>query len=82
LYYDGIRLEKGRERINLGMPTSIEPSVSVVVPTHNEEYVIAKRIENLLASKSSVGCRNSCCSRTKLQVLGKVVQTGEAQGGS
>jgi cellulose synthase/poly-beta-1,6-N-acetylglucosamine synthase-like glycosyltransferase len=29
---------------------TFEPSVSVVIPTHNEESIIAKRIENLLAS--------------------------------
>lgn len=39
--------EKGDEN---GIDRKFEPFVSVIVPTHNEEMIISKKIENLLSS--------------------------------
>jgi len=50
LYYGKIK----RNRFHYGGEGSInakfEPSVSVVVPTHNEELIVSKKLENLVAS--------------------------------
>jgi cellulose synthase/poly-beta-1,6-N-acetylglucosamine synthase-like glycosyltransferase len=50
LYYGRIHAEKKEMNDKTESGTLIEPSVSVVIPTHNEKSVIPKRIENLLAS--------------------------------
>jgi cellulose synthase/poly-beta-1,6-N-acetylglucosamine synthase-like glycosyltransferase len=50
LVYYGFVGEKKENRKLSYAQASYEPSVSIVLPTHNEENVIAKRIENLLAS--------------------------------
>jgi cellulose synthase/poly-beta-1,6-N-acetylglucosamine synthase-like glycosyltransferase len=50
LYYGKLRPtrnENGKQKFE-GVP---EPLVSVITPTHNEEKIIAKKVENLLASK-------------------------------
>jgi len=47
LYYN--KTKKNRS-IEVFASTEYEPTVSVVVPTHNEASIISKRIENLLAS--------------------------------
>jgi cellulose synthase/poly-beta-1,6-N-acetylglucosamine synthase-like glycosyltransferase len=52
LYYGKIAFRK-RAKDHHVKPvdyTTYEPTVSVVIPTHNEQEVIAKRIDNLLAS--------------------------------
>ena len=51
LYYGKMPSGRGERLEQAGSSSNELPSVSVVIPTHNEEYVIAKRIENLLASK-------------------------------
>lgn len=51
LVYHGRTTKRNIEDSNGGVATSnFEPSVSVVVATHNEEEIISKKIENLLAS--------------------------------
>src|SRR4030067_3879295 len=47
LYYNKARKPHSAEAL---ASTEYEPTVSVVVPTHNELSIISKRIENLLAS--------------------------------
>ena len=47
LYYGKI---KKRRSISVSTNKEYEPSVSVVIPTHNEASIMTKRIENLLAS--------------------------------
>ena len=51
LYYGNIVLRKrASDHANSIDYATYEPTVSVVIPTHNEQDVIAKRIDNLLAS--------------------------------
>jgi len=50
LYYDRLGSGKAKEKSEHDGNEAYEPTVSVVIPTHNEEDVIAKRIDNLLAS--------------------------------
>jgi cellulose synthase/poly-beta-1,6-N-acetylglucosamine synthase-like glycosyltransferase len=52
LYYGKIisRKKAKAHHVNPVEDTTYEPTVSVVIPTHNEQNVIAKRIDNLLAS--------------------------------
>jgi cellulose synthase/poly-beta-1,6-N-acetylglucosamine synthase-like glycosyltransferase len=55
LYYGKIK-KNGREGTGEGNEkVEFEPFVSVVVPTHNEETVISKKIENFLASNYNPG---------------------------
>jgi cellulose synthase/poly-beta-1,6-N-acetylglucosamine synthase-like glycosyltransferase len=55
LYYGTMRSgrNEGNDKLEHACLSSIEPSVPVVIPTRNEEYVVARRIENLLASNYS-----------------------------
>jgi cellulose synthase/poly-beta-1,6-N-acetylglucosamine synthase-like glycosyltransferase len=49
LYYN--KIKKTHSTQNLGEENiKYEPTVSIVVPTHNEKSIISKRIENFLAS--------------------------------
>jgi cellulose synthase/poly-beta-1,6-N-acetylglucosamine synthase-like glycosyltransferase len=50
LYYGKVKkvVQKGKSKGN--EKGRFEPSVSVVIPTHNEEKIISKKIESLLAS--------------------------------
>jgi cellulose synthase/poly-beta-1,6-N-acetylglucosamine synthase-like glycosyltransferase len=50
LFYGKLK-KNGREGTNEGNEkVEFEPFVSVVVPTHNEEMIVSKKIENILAS--------------------------------
>jgi cellulose synthase/poly-beta-1,6-N-acetylglucosamine synthase-like glycosyltransferase len=49
LYYGRHREEEATEKGACYDEGTYEPMVSVVIPTHNEQNVIAKRMENLLA---------------------------------
>ena len=48
LYYGRFKNEKKSIKINQKINYEFEPSISVVVPTHDEEMIISKKIENLL----------------------------------
>ena len=51
VYYGKIATRKrANDHVKPADYTAYEPTVSVVIPTHNEQDVIAKRIDNLLAS--------------------------------
>lgn len=50
LYYGKLKRNKREERSEHDADVKFEPFVSIVIPTHNEEMVISKKIENLLAS--------------------------------
>lgn len=51
LYYGKLKKKKPEERNEMNTTdVKFEPLVSVVVPTHNEEITISKKIENLLSS--------------------------------
>jgi cellulose synthase/poly-beta-1,6-N-acetylglucosamine synthase-like glycosyltransferase len=50
LYYGKLKRNKREERSERDADVKFEPFVSVVIPTHNEEMIISKKIENLLAS--------------------------------
>lgn len=54
LFYGAIlayyRYKKPKNKSELNGNPKFEPRVSVVTPTHNEEAIISKKIENLLAS--------------------------------
>lgn len=49
LYYNKAKKTHSAETLNDGN-TKYEPTVSIVVPTHNEKSIISKRIENFLSS--------------------------------
>lgn len=50
LYYYN-KTQKGFDNSNPRKTNSFEPNVTIVIPTHNEESIIAKKIENLLTLK-------------------------------
>jgi len=50
LYYGKLRRVRNKGNSEQGSNREYEPFVSVVVPTHNEEVIISKKIENLLSS--------------------------------
>ena len=47
-YYGKLKKDKEQETTEFGEKVIFEPHVSIVVPTHNEEIIISKKIENLL----------------------------------
>ncbi len=49
LYYG--KLKKSKKRTGHKADKKFEPFVSIVTPTHNEEKIVSKKIENILASK-------------------------------
>ncbi len=49
LYYG--KLKKSKKRTGHKADNKFEPFVSIVTPTHNEEKIVSKKIENILASK-------------------------------
>jgi len=50
LYYGKLKKNEQKETNERNEKVKFEPFVSVVVPTHNEEMIISKKIENVLAS--------------------------------
>ena len=50
VYYGKLRPNRNKKDLS-GFKTENGPFVSVVTPTHNEEKIIGKKIENLLSSK-------------------------------
>lgn len=51
LYYGRPRRTGVKEKERYDTSVGFEPFVSVVIPTHNEELIITKKIENLLSSQ-------------------------------
>jgi cellulose synthase/poly-beta-1,6-N-acetylglucosamine synthase-like glycosyltransferase len=50
IFYYGRRRSRYKGKSEQSPDVKFEPFVSVVVPTHNEELIISKKIENLLSS--------------------------------
>lgn len=50
LHYGKLKKDKQKETNKRNEKVKFEPFVSVVIPTHNEEMIISKKIENVLAS--------------------------------
>jgi cellulose synthase/poly-beta-1,6-N-acetylglucosamine synthase-like glycosyltransferase len=50
LYYGKLKKKEGEGRSEHNADVNFEPFVSIVVPTHNEEMIISKKIENFLSS--------------------------------
>jgi len=49
LYYNKIKKGNSQRNPKQDGSTEFEPTVSIVIPTHNEKSIISKRIENLFA---------------------------------